>query len=43
MVVERTIDVGFHSSGGTFRQSERSKIPTILAINNGLPFNPTYD
>ena len=55
MVVERTINVGFHSNFGTFKQSrhslEGSSIalaihsldPTRLANINGFPFNPTYD
>ena len=36
MVVECTINVGFHSNFGTFRQSELSKIPLRLAIINGF-------
>ena len=40
MVVER---VGFHSNFGTFKRSRHLKIPTRLAITNGLPSNPTYD
>ena len=43
MVVERTINVGFHSNFGTPKRSRYSKTPTRLAITNGLPFNPTYD
>ena len=43
MVVECTIDVGFHSDFDTFRQIEPSKTPPMLAIINGLPFNPTYE
>ena len=36
MVVECTINVGFRSNFGTFRQSEHSKIPLRLAIINGF-------
>ena len=43
MVVERAINVGFHSNFGTFKRSRHSKTPTRLTITNGLPFNPTYD
>lgn len=43
MVVECTIDVGFHSDFDTFGQIEPSKTPPMLAIINGLPFNPTYE
>ena len=43
MVVERTINVGFHSHFGTFKRSRHSKTVTILAITNEFPFNPTYD
>ena len=32
MVVERTINVGFHSNFGMFKRSRHSKIPTRLAI-----------
>ena len=42
MVVERTINVGFHSNFGKFRQSEYSKTSLRSAIINGIPFNPTY-
>ncbi len=42
MVEERTIDVGFYSHFGTFRQSGRSKTPLKPTIINGIPFNPTY-
>ena len=43
MVEECTINVGFHSNFGTFRQSGNSKTPLRLAIINGMPFNPTYN
>ncbi len=43
MVVECTINVGFHSNFDTFRQSEHPKTPLRLAIINGFPFNPTYE
>ena len=41
MVVERTINVGFHSNFDTFKRSKHSKTHTRLAITNGFPFNPT--
>ena len=41
MVVECTIDVGFHSNFGTFMQSGHSKPSPRLTIIDGLPFNPT--
>lgn len=43
MVVEQTINVGFHSNFGTFKRSRHSKIPTRLTIINRFPFNPTYN
>ena len=43
MVEECTINVGFHSNFGTFRQTEHLKTPLRLATINGIPFNPTYD
>ena len=36
MVVECTINVGFHSNFGTFRQSGHSKIPLRSTIINGF-------
>ena len=53
-MAERTINVGFHSNFGIFRQSGdslqgfsialiiHSLDPLRLAIINGFPFNPTY-
>ena len=43
MAVECTINVGFHSNFGTFRQSEYSKTSLRSAIINEIPFNPTYE
>ena len=43
MVVERTINVGFHSDFGAFKRNRHSKTLTRLAITNGFPFNPTYE
>ena len=55
MVVERTINVGFHSNFGTFKRSRHSLEgfpialiihsldPTRLTIINRFPFNPTYN
>ena len=43
MVVDRTINVGFHLNFGTLTRSRYSKTPTRLAITDGFPFNPTYD
>ena len=43
MAVECTINVGFHSNFGMFRQSGHSKILLRLTIINGIPFNPTYN
>ena len=43
MVEECTINVGFLSHFGMFRQGGRSKTPLKLAIINRIPFNPTYD
>ncbi len=40
---ECTMNVGFHSNFGTFRQSRHLKTSLRLAIINGIPFNPTYD
>ena len=42
MVVEGTINVGFHSNFGAFKRNKRSKTPTRLATINEFPFNPTY-
>ena len=42
MVEECTINVGFHSNFGTFRQSGRMNTPLRSAIINRIPFNPTY-
>ena len=41
MVEECTINVGFHSNFGTFRQSGHSKIPLGSAIINRIPFHST--
>ena len=43
MVVECTINVGFHSNFGTLMRSGHSKNSPRLTIIDGLPFNPTYD
>ena len=43
MLVERTINVGFHSHFGTFKRNRHWKTPTRLAIINEFPFYPTYD
>ena len=42
MVEECTINVGFHSNFGTFKQIGHSKTPLKSTIINGIPFNPTY-
>ena len=54
-MVERTINVGFHSNFGAFKRNRHSLEgftialiihsldPTRLAIINRFPFNPTYD
>ena len=43
MVVEHTINVGFHSNFSPIKRNRHSKTPTRLAVTNGFPFNPTYD
>ena len=42
-MVERTINVGFHSNFGAFKRNRHSKTLTRLAITNEFPFNPTYE
>ena len=49
MVVERMINVGFHSNFGAFKRNRHSRsylhdsTLTRLAITNEFPFNPTYE
>ena len=42
MAVDCTINVGFHSNIGRFRQIGHSNNLLKSTIINGIPFNPTY-
>ena len=43
MVVKRTINIGFRANFVTFELGKDLKMPIGLAVENGFPFNPTYD